>query len=229
VIADLHGSPPLGLRPLPGVDGAARVALTQTAAALLTGDELVLNVEVGEGAALEVQEISATVAHPTPGGEAGMVQRVEIEIRPGASAWIDEQPLIIARGARLERTLRLALHADARCLHREVIVLGRHGEVAGSSRLRRRVERDGVPVLDETLDTSAAIASAAIAGRARVLASVACFGQSLPSELRAIPGTFALGERDTLHRVLGPDAPSVLAASERVWERWRRGMSRAPV
>jgi len=226
VVTSLHGSSPLALRPLPGREGAARVALAQSSATLLNGDQVTLNVRVGAGARLELEEISATLAHPTPSGDPGMVQRVEIEIGPGATALVDEQPLIIADSARLDRTVCVSLHEDARCLHREVVVLGRYGELAGPSRLRRRVERDGLPVLDETLETSSAvIASAAVAAGARVLASVGCFGQALPSGLTSRPGTFVLGERDTLHRSLGGDAPSALAASEWAWSLWRQAMT----
>jgi hypothetical protein len=80
-------------------------------------------------------------------------------------------------------------------------------------------------VLDETLETAGeVIGTAAGTGRARVLASLGCFGQRLAGDVTSGPGTFVLSEWDTLHRSLAPDAPSAIAASDGPWTAWQRAL-----
>ena len=63
VLAELGSSVPVGLRRLRSSTMAmAHIALTQTAAMLVGGDEVSLEVSVGAGAGLLVRELSATIA-----------------------------------------------------------------------------------------------------------------------------------------------------------------------
>lgn len=199
VVRRLRGSVPLGLRELRGSDAghaALRVAVVQTAAYLVGGDEVRLHVRVDDGAALELCEISATLVHP---GEPAR-QIIDVEVGDHARLVFAELPVIVASGARLERRLTITLGAGSQVLHRDTLVLGRHGEELGHALVRSRVERAGVPVLDETVDSSelASPRSAAVLGDARVIGTLARYGTS-----GAAPdGAFALSEVDTLVRVL---------------------------
>ncbi|HEU4701706.1 MAG TPA: hypothetical protein VFS37_04420, partial [Conexibacter sp.] len=74
VLAELRAAAPWAPRPLPAADGVARVALVQTAAALVAGDAVALDVVVEADAALELIETGATVAHDARGGPAASVR-----------------------------------------------------------------------------------------------------------------------------------------------------------
>jgi urease accessory protein len=209
VIRGSRSALPLGLRQLHGWAGAGavHVALVQTGAMLVGGDDVRVEVDVGPGAALVLRDISATLAHPMDGAAAQ--QQLLVRVAPGGCAVIAEEPLVIARGARLQREVRIELAGDARAVHRDTLVLGRHGEAGGSLLARTRVERDGVPLLDDGLDTSDAAThgSPAVLGGARVLASVAAFG--LPDGVDVPPDAFLLASGDVLLRRLAADVRSL--------------------
>jgi urease accessory protein len=199
VVRRLRGSAPLGLREVHASnDGQAarRVAIVQTAAYLVGGDEVRLHVRVDDGAALELCEISATLVHP--GGPARQI--IDVEVGDHARLVFAELPVIVASGARLERRLTITLGVGSQVVHRDTLVLGRHGEALGDALVRSRVERAGVPVLDETLDSGefASPRSAAVLGDTRVIGTLARYGTagSVPE------GAFALSETDTLVRRL---------------------------
>jgi urease accessory protein len=195
----LRGSTPLAFRELRGSSdrrGVPRVALVQTAAYLVGGDAVALRVRVDAGAALELSEISATVVHP---GEPAR-QIIDIEVGDHARLVFAELPLIIAAGARLERRLTITLGVGSQVVHRDTLVLGRHGEAPGDALARTRVQRAGVPVLDETLHSADlySLRSAAVLGAARVIATLGRYGT--PGV--APEGAFELSETDTLVRRL---------------------------
>ena len=82
MIEDLSGTEPWRARILASGGAAARVALVQTRASLLRGDDVELSITVGEWSALEIVELGATVAHDVRGG-AGARIRVSIQIAAG--------------------------------------------------------------------------------------------------------------------------------------------------
>lgn len=216
VVRRLRDRPPLGFRELSGGGAAgapARVAILQRAAHLVGGDEVRLEVDVGDGAALELLEISATLVHP------GAPARQVIAVSAGAGARVAyaEQPLIVAAGARLERRLTLDLAAGAQVVHRDTLVLGRHGEPPGAVRSRTRVARAGAPLLDETIDTTdlASLRSAAVLGGARVVGALGRYGREGP----APPDALRLGAGDTLVRRLAERARE-LAPLDRLAREW---------
>ena len=203
VVRELRSCGPIGLRELRDEgDGVVRVALVQTSAILVGGDDVGLDVEVGPGAALVLRELSATLAHPMARGVPPARQRLRVCVAAGGRAVVAEEPVIVAGDARLVREVRIDLAQDARVLHRDTLVLGRHDETGGSARAHMRVTRDGLPLLDDTVDTSRATArSPAVLGTARVVAGLALFG----APPRVLPrDAFALSPRDTLLRRLAP-------------------------
>jgi urease accessory protein len=201
---------PLGLRVLHPEQSVCRVAIVQTAAMLLAGDRVGLEVEIGPGAACELVEISATVAHGTK-QRAAIEQRLRVRIADGARLVLREQPLVIAAGTDLRRATTFELEGDACASHREMVVLGRHGERHGAAVLRTRVERDGAPVYDDTIDLrdAAIVRSPAMFGSARVLGTHALWG--VPGAL-AEPSVFVLGSRDRVMKALARDASSAVEA-----------------
>jgi urease accessory protein len=177
VITELSGTEPWRPCILPRAVGAARVALVQTSATVLAGDDLELSVGVGEGAALELVELAATLAHDVRGGSAAVV-RVGVEVAAGGSlVWLGE-PLIVAAGARVRRTASLEIDLGGRALLGERVVLGRAREHPGALVTRTRITCDGLPLLDETLDTRnrEILTSAVVAGGARMVAGLTLAG-----------------------------------------------------
>jgi urease accessory protein len=243
VLRTLRGCTPFGLRELRAPGAAARVAIVQTAACLLSGDETRLRVRVGVGAAVVLSDISALLAHPVADGPEA-VQRIVLEVAEGGRLVFAEQPLIVAAGARLRRELRIALAPGATLLHRDTLVLGRHGEQPGAVTARLRVTRAGTPLLDETLTTAdlAAARSPAVLGSATAIGAVSLFGAAPSSSADAAapasatapplplaPGAavFQLTPTDTTVRQLAPDVRA-LAPLDALLRRWATTLDQDP-
>lgn len=137
---------------LPDQAGWTRVALIASTALLLGGDAVRIDVEVGRGGRLELLDIAGTVAYDGRGLAASW--EVCIRLGEGASLIWAGEPLVLAEGSEVERTLELDLADKASALIREIAVFGRAGEVGGSLRSRTRLNRDQRPVLieDQHLD-----------------------------------------------------------------------------
>lgn len=123
-----------------------------SSALLLGGDAVRIDVEVGAGGCLELRDIAGTVAYDGR----GVASSWEVHLRLGEGAsliWAGE-PLVLAEGSEVERTLHLDLADEASALIRETSVFGRVGEVGGSLLSRTRLNRDHRPVLieDQHLD-----------------------------------------------------------------------------
>lgn len=148
VISTLHAESPLLLRltrrsgPEPWeVPGAARVSLTAGAAGPIGGDDYRLDIDVGAGSALVLGEVSPTLLLP---GSDGAASRYTVTARVGADAtliWLAE-PLIAARGCNHTQRIRIDLHATARLVLREELLLGRYGERCGNVVQHSTVVRD---------------------------------------------------------------------------------------
>ena len=172
VLRELRSMAPLTLFPKRNTGRVAVVHLVNSATSPLGGDELLLSIHVGPGAALRLSGVAATLALPGLHGETSR-STVDISIGPGGSLEYLPEPTVITARARHVAEFRCALAADAYLHTREVLVLGRAGERPGSLVSSQDVVRDGVAVLrqtltigDSTLDGSLAV----LAGR-RVLAS----------------------------------------------------------
>ncbi|MBS9533872.1 urease accessory protein UreD [Mycobacterium sp. M1] len=148
-VSTLHAEAPVLLRltrpkepdPWP-VPGAARVSLTAGAAGPIGGDEYRLDVEVGVGSTLVLQDVSPTLLLPGPDGATSR-HTVQVRVAAGATLiWLAE-PLIAAHGCRHRQDIAVDLHPSARLLMREELVLGRCGETSGNVFLHSRIRRDG--------------------------------------------------------------------------------------
>lgn len=142
-LVGLRSEAPLVLRPTP--DG---LYLVGGAGGPLGGDDLTLEVEIGPGAGLTIRTAAASVALPGPGPSS---IRVRAAVAAGGRLrWLPE-PVVAAQGCRHRMEARVELEAGAGLLWREEVILGRHGEGAGSVLTRSAVDLDGAPVLRQEL------------------------------------------------------------------------------
>ena len=145
-VTRLRATPPVAAKVLPG----PVLMLVGSAAGLLEGDELGIEIRMAAGARLTVRTTAATLAHPCPGG-GSTATTVRVELGAGAAlAWLPE-PLVACAGCRHDSQARLSLGPEAGCVWLESVALGRHGEEAGEAGLRLDVELDGRPLLRDAL------------------------------------------------------------------------------
>lgn len=206
----------LRARLLPPRDGVVRVALVQTAASLLSGDRVRVDVRLGARARVELIEVAALVAHDVRGGD-GATYDVDVTLDTGARLHWAAQPLVLAAGCALERRTTIRLGDGAAVLLRDTLVLGRADEEAVA--LRSCLQVPGLLV--EELDTTdhAILRSPVVAADAKVLDTLALYGRRAPD-----PQALQLAGPGS---VMPVPAPS-LAASEAVLgpmtAAWRRSL-----
>lgn len=170
-----------GPRVLGGDANGARVALVATGALLLGGDNVVIEVEVGAGAWLEIVETAGTVAYDAAGRASSWTVRARLGA--GASLVWDGLPFVVADGADVTRRTELMLGRDARVLLRETLVLGRSRESGGAVRSHTVATHEQRPLLVEDLDLSPGLRTLpGILGSHRVLDSVLALGWRPPHE-----------------------------------------------
>ncbi len=148
----LRKSNPKGPEPLtqrrPDV---ARVALAAGTAGPLGGDDYALDVRVGAGSTLVLQEVSAMLVLPGLGGATSHMS-ITVRVEAGATfVWLAE-PIIAAHRCNHRHDVRIALAPDARMILREEILLGRHGEAAGDFASRLRITRGDAALYDQQID-----------------------------------------------------------------------------
>ncbi len=226
LLRELRAASPWAPRPLPpAADGSARVALVQTAATLLSGDDCALELEVGDDAALELIETGATIAHDVRGGAPARM-RVRIVLGAGARlTWLG-RPLVLAHGCDLTRETTILLAPTARLLLRETVVLGRSGEQPGrldatlhaTHAASATPPAPATPLLHEQLATAdpALTRSPLVAGGAATVDSLILLG----ARGAHLPGASQLAAEGTVWRALhprgvDPDPPALAVA--RAW------------
>lgn len=125
-----------------GASAVARVSLVSGAAGPLGGDDFELNVCVGRGSTLLLNEISATLLLPGPrGGQSRM--SIHITVEDDASlVWMAE-PVIAADGCDHIQDVTINLASSARLLMRDQLLLGRHNEPPGDLLQNLRIRRGG--------------------------------------------------------------------------------------
>lgn len=218
ILSLLSGTEPWRPRPLraDGV-GWARVALVQSRASLLAGDDVSLEIVVGRGAALEIVELGAMVALDGRGGpDASLSVAVSVADR-GRLIWLS-QPLVAAAGCRVVAHTEVSLLRSGRMLRGEGMVFGRAGEQCGVVSSRTRFTADERPVLDETISTEDrfVLGSQVVAGSAPVLSALTLAGMRDPEPFPHVMQAY--GEA-TIWRAAGAavELESVGAALVRRW------------
>jgi urease accessory protein len=170
-LAAVRSEAPLVLRSTPGA-----LYLVGGAGGPLGGDDLALEIEVGPGARLTVRTAAASVALPGAGPSEVAVHATVAG--GGALEWLPE-PVVAARGCDHHIRSTIVLVAGAHLVWRDEVVLGRHGEGAGSVVTRAHVDLGGAPLLRHELALGAchpAAAGPAVTAGARAVGSVLLVG-----------------------------------------------------
>ncbi len=195
---------------------SARVALVAGGALLLGGDAVRINVVVGKGCTLALEDIGGTVAYNADGERSTWTGDVVVEAG-GVFLW-HSLPLVVADGANVARTMRITLAATARTCLRETIVLGRVGETGGRIHQRTDITIDGRPVFIEELVIGDGIDIPGVIGANRVLDSVLVAGTrgpATPPPVRVLEFEAA----GSLARHIGMSTHT--SPLDAVWENWR--------
>jgi urease accessory protein len=223
VLVEAAGHIPYAARPVPAADGWARVVLVQTIAGPLAGDVTVIDIQIGDGARLEVTTNAATLAYP-----AATPARHELKAGVGVDgrfAWLPG-PLILSAGCDLVSTVEVDLGDRAAALTREVVLLGRHGEESGRYRAQLRFESRGRPWLHDAIDldaSGAAKASPAVLADANVFGSLALVG--IDPKAAPGPGELDLAIPGRVLRALATDTASLEAAISPVEAAYRDALA----
>lgn len=198
----LRSHVPMVLRSTP--DG---VYIVGGAAGPLGGDDIRLDITVGDGAVLDIHTAAATLLLPNPHGD---VSRLEIRAEVGADAvlrWLPE-PVIAADGCDHIANIQLSLHPTATVEWRDEVVLGRANESGGRYRSRLVVDTDEAPLLRHGIDTGApGFAGPAVAGDARAVGTRLLVGNDVPdaSIVRGTCVVMPLGPRAALITAVAPN------------------------
>jgi len=169
----LRSEAPLVLRDTPDA-----LYLVGGAGGPLGGDDLSLDIEVGPGARLTMCTAAASIALP---GHGPSQVTVRVCVAAGGELrWLPE-PVVAARGCDHHLRSTILLKGDARLVWREELVLGRHGEAAGSVLSQASVDHDGAPLLRHQLALGPQhpeAAGPAVTGGARAVGSLLLVGAS---------------------------------------------------
>jgi urease accessory protein len=197
---------------------SALVALAAAHMLLLDGDTASIEVEVGAGCTLEIEDIGGTVAYPGTSR-----WHVRATVGEGGRLLWKGLPFVVTADATSHRTTDLHLSTGASALLRETLVLGRHGETGGAIDSRMSVSSVSVtgehgPVLVERLEADAKLPGPGILGSHRVLDSVIAVGYRPPTR----PGDLVLEHPGAVARYLGRETHA--SALDAVWQRWREAL-----
>jgi urease accessory protein len=213
---------------------SAEVALIATTATLLGGDELRLEVEVGRGLRLDLRDVAGTVAYHGRGQQC--LVAVSLVVHPGAVLVWSGEPLVVCDGARVVRTLDVAVADTGRFLLRDRVALGRTGQAGGALTCRTTMTWAGRPaLLEELVLDGLGAGDPGWLGPSRVVDSVTALGWR-PAEPRAhgtppvdepptSPGgtaVFTLHEPGALARQLVTDAHASVMGH--TWRTWAAGL-----
>ncbi|WP_099826906.1 urease accessory protein UreD [Oceaniglobus indicus] len=152
----------------------ARASLAAGTAGPIGGDRYALDVHVGAGSTLVLNEVSAMLVLPGVGGGQSRMS-ITITVEAGATFVWWAEPIIAAHRCNHRHDVRIALADDARLVLREEMLLGRHGETPGDFTSRLRITRGGSALYDQQLGFGPSAAgwnSAAVLGGRRAVGSI---------------------------------------------------------
>ncbi|MFN8927410.1 MAG: urease accessory protein UreD, partial [Rhodospirillales bacterium] len=125
------------LFPTPAKGDPTTAVVATTSGGIVGGDRMAVTATAGDGARALVTMQAAEKVYRSAGPDA----TVDVRLSAGVGAWLEwlPQETILFEGARLRRTTRVDLAADACALAGEMIVLGR---IARGERLATGLVRD---------------------------------------------------------------------------------------
>lgn len=191
---------------------SAHVAVAAAGMVLLGGDHVRVDVDVGEGCLLEIEEVGGTVAYPSRGTAAEWTVRARLGA--GAVLLWRALPFVVADGADVERRTEVVLDANARIVLRETLVLGRHGESGGRIVSELSVRDPLGPVVAERLEARGDAPEPGVLGAHRVADAVVAAGFRPPTR----PGDLILEEPGAIARRFA--AQTHESALDDVWRAW---------
>ncbi|GIF17503.1 urease accessory protein [Actinoplanes tereljensis] len=213
-LAVLRGESPLLLRRTGGRSGGdATVHLVGGAAGPLRGDDLRLEVVVGEGAHLTVRSVAAQLALP---GRPAPASRLVIHATvAGTLRWLPE-PLIAAAGCDHHTSTVVEVAEGGELLWRDDLVCGRHAEPSGDARLDTTIRYAGRTLYRHDLGVGRHADGwdgAAVLGGGRAVGTVVAI-PGLPGVLPASPhaALMPLAGPGVLATAVGVDIRQVQAA-----------------
>jgi urease accessory protein len=177
----VSSQPPLTLRQLTAEDRQVCVLCqVGSAAGPLSGDEVTLDLTVGDDARAELTASGSAIAQGLAGRPAS---RLNALVKVGARASLCAEPpaLIACAGSSVQVRVSIELAGDATIRWRELIVLGRRDEGGGSVELEWSVRRSGAALFRQAVElTSPELTRwAGMLGSARVMASMFVSGPAV--------------------------------------------------
>ena len=196
---------------------SATVALAAAQMLLLDGDVVHIEIEVGDGCTLEIEDIGGTVAYPG-------TSSWQVRARVGAGAQLVWRglPFVVTDEAHAHRRTELTLGAGSTVLWRETLVLGRHGEIGGEIASELIASDPDGPVLVERLEADAALPGPGVLGSHRVVDSVIALGFRPLTDA----GDLVLEHPGAIARYLGANAHA--SPLDAVWTLWRAAAAERP-
>ena len=188
----------------------AHVAIAAAGMVLLGGDQVHIQIEVGAGCTLAVEDVGGTVAYP------GSRSLWSLEVRIGAGGCLSWNglPFVVTEGADVERRSSLSLEARARAVIRETVVLGRHGERGGRLVSTLAIADGDGPILIERLDVHGSAPEPGVLGGNRVLDAVIAAGFRPPPR----PGDLEFDGAGAMARHLSDHTHG--SPLDPVWDTW---------
>ena len=197
-----------------------RAALLATQAGPLAGDRDSVRIIVGAGATLVVEPVAATLALPGP---STTLLRLDVRVEHGGRLVLDEGPLIVAMGARVQRRCVIELQEGAVAALRETVVLGRDGEGPGALDASVRVVLAGRVLVHDGLRFGARAAPhVALAPGHRVAATACLLGMRDPTGMQ-------LEGPGAMLRATGPSLAGVERTISAPWTAWSEAVLRSLV
>ena len=127
------------------------VHLVGGAAGPLGGDSLTTSVEVGEGAAVSVRSVAASMVHPGPHARATSSAEIAVQIAAGGRLDWWPEPTVSVVGSDHVMATNIEVHPQGELRWVDAVVLGRHGESGGALTIHQRVTVGGRPLLHHTV------------------------------------------------------------------------------
>jgi urease accessory protein len=229
------------LFPTPAKGDPTTAVVATTSGGIVGGDRMAVTATAGDGARAMVTMQAAEKVYRSAGPDA----TVDVRLAAGAGAWLEwlPQETILFEGARLRRTTRVDLAADAGVLAGEMIVLGRiaRGERMATGLVRDawEVRREGRLLWADALhvdgDVGGAIDAPAGLGGAVAIATIVLSAPGAPALRDAVRDLLPeAGAGATvvagllLVRLTGPDPAVVRAGFAKVWSGLRTAAGGCP-
>lgn len=190
----------------------AHIAVAAAGMILLGGDRVHLDISVGEGCTLELEDVGGTIAYRADGTRSEWTVNAHLEA--GATLLWRGLPFVVTDGADVRRHSDVQLDQGATAVIRETLVLGRFGEHGGRLRSSFTANNTDGPMLVEQLDLDGTVPAPGVLGSHRVLDAVIALGFRPP----IAPGDLELEQPGAIARHLG--AETHMSRLDRVWDEW---------